>query len=268
MNKFLMSESEKQRILEMHKTAVEKNVIYEAPTATPTPTPKPAASAAIPVQATFNCKYDGKDAVATVRGSFTKPHKPSDYISVMVDGKTIVRLELNKTDLVYYFDKNYSSAVGVENMNMTIKKPKKPHTAISEVISQINKGTGTNLRLSSDVIKAFNKLRSGNTQYAKTPMPNKLKPLGSSPNASLFRKLDPETDAILDTELWLGIQDYSYRKDKDGKLITYRGSPYLYSQFRNENLKAYFKENHQELKNILNGLWAELEPNLKGAVTK
>ena len=108
MNKFLISGSEKQRILEMHKTAFEKTVIYEAPTATPTP--KLVANATTPIQATFNCRYNKVNTVATVRGSYTKlpsgAFKPSDTISVMVDGKTIVRLKLNTVDLKYFFDKS------------------------------------------------------------------------------------------------------------------------------------------------------------------
>ena len=112
MNKFLMSESEKQRILEMHKTAIEKNVIYEAPTATPPPKPGMTANSTTMVKATFNCRYNGNNVVATVSGSFTKlpsgKFKPSDGISVMIGNKPIVQLSLNISDSKYYFNKNNS----------------------------------------------------------------------------------------------------------------------------------------------------------------
>ena len=274
MNKFLMSESEKQRILEMHKTAVEKNVIYEAPTATPTPKPaaKPAANSSTPVQATFNCRYNNVNAVGTVKGSITKlptgAFKPSDYISVIVGSKTIVRLELNTSDLVYYFDKNTSSAESVEGMNIYILKGKKPQTVISEVVAQISKGTGSNLKLSNNVINAFGKLPSGVRLSAKTPLPKALKPfLPSTPDVSLYRTLDPETNATLKTELWLGVSQYSYSKNAEGVIrTTLRGSTNLLAPFsNNQAMKSAVEDydfDNKKMKTILNQLWATLEPQL------
>ena len=270
MNKFLISESEKQRILEMHKTAFEKTVIYEAPTATPTP--KLVANATTPVQATFNCKYNKVNTVATVRGSYTKlpsgAFKPSDYISVTVDGKTIVRLELNTVDLKYFFDKDISSAEGVESLGMTILKGKKPQTVISEVVAQISKGTNSNLTVSNSVINAFSKIPSGVTLFAKTPMPTALKTfISTMPEAFLRRTLDPETNAIVKTELWLGISKYSYYKNEQGSLRTSRGgSSNLLAPFSDNQAMKYAIEDYdmsnKKMGNILNQLWATLEPQL------
>jgi hypothetical protein len=269
MNKFLISESEKQRILEMHKTAVEKNVIYEAPTATPTP--KVVANSTIPVKSTFNCRYNKVVTVATVTGSYTKlstgAFKPSDNISVTVDGKRVVKLKLDTIKLVYFFDSEDSSPESVEGMGMTILKGKKPSTAITEVISQINKGAGTQTKLSNSVINAFNKLPSGVFLYAKTPMPVALKSFISTlPYAELRRTLDPETNAIVNTELWLGNSRYGYNKNANGDLRTTRGSANLLTPFSNNQAMKYAIEDYdmtnEKMKKILNQLWETLEPLL------
>lgn len=268
MNKFLMSESEKQRILEMHKTAIEKNVIYEAPTATPPPKPGMTANSTTMVKATFNCRYNGNNVVATVSGSFTKlptgEFKPSDGISVMIGNKPIVQLSLNISDSKYYFNKNNSSAEGLKSINMFILKPKKPYTAVSEVISQINKGAGTQLTLSSDVINAFNKIPSGVELLARTKMPNELTPL--SPEATLHRYLDPETGAILNTVLWLGDSStYEYYK-KNGVIKSTGGSGALMWGFKSNpgmaDVLEKYKYNTDGLRPTFNALWDTLESKL------
>ncbi len=273
MNKFLMSESEKQRILEMHKTAIEKNVIYEAPTATTPPKPGMTANSTTMVKSTFNCRYNKQNVVATVSGSYTKlpngTFKPSDNISVMVGNKRVVKLKLdtNNTSSTYYFDSEDSSPESVEGMGMTILKGKKPSTAITEVISQINKGAGTQTKLSNSVINAFNKLPSGVLLYAKTPMPVALKSfISTMPYAELRRTLDPETNAIVNTELWLGNSRYGYNKNANGDLRTTRGSANLLTPFSNNQAMKYAIEDYdmtnEKMKKILNQLWETLEPLL------
>jgi hypothetical protein len=252
--------------------APERYNIYEAPTATPPPKPGVTANSTTMVQATFNCRYNNVNAVGTVKGSITKlptgAFKPSDYISVMVGNKLIARFALNTSDLVYYFDKNSSSAEGVEGMNMYILKGKKPQTVISEVVAQISKGTGSNLRLSNNVINAFNKIPSGVMLSAKTPMPKALKPfISTMPDVSLYRTLDPETNAIVKTELWLGISQYSYTKNANGDLrTTLRGSTNLLAPFSgNAAMKSAVEDydmDNKKMRTILDGLWATLEPNL------
>ena len=262
-----LSESEKKKLHEQLATGTKTNPKKLPGVKVTAKKPK---SKPIPYMVSFNTvDSQNKPVVGTAEGFAVKQPDgklaPSDKISLkMPSNKGIQRIDFVRQGNVYTYSpyslyKNRKElAAFFHNYANRIAKPLKPQTALTQLIAQINKGTGANLTLNPQVVAGimdgWDYQSSGVTKRALVPkLSGLLTPMKS---ASLYVTYDPETGQEIHREMWLGNSNvYTYQKYSDGKIKKTGGSNVL----NDRPDMAPARENRKQFDAEITALYNQLE---------